>query len=49
MSEYFDKDFLKFFLGFVSIISISLIIILGARVYQKEHTPIPVHVQTQST
>jgi hypothetical protein len=36
MSQYFDKDFFKFFLGFVSIISISIIIIFVTRVYQEE-------------
>ena len=34
MSQYFDKDFFKFLLGFVAIIALSLIIILVARTYQ---------------
>ena len=34
MSQYFDKDFFKFFLGFIAIISLSLIIILAARSYE---------------
>jgi hypothetical protein len=34
MSEYFDQDFLKFFLGFVAIIALSLIVILIAQNYQ---------------
>ncbi len=33
MSQYFDKDFLKFFLGFISIISISLLIIIATKQY----------------
>ncbi len=33
MSKYFDHDFFKFFLGFIAIISFSLIIIFGARFY----------------
>ncbi len=34
MSQYFDKDFFKFFLRFAAIVSLSLIIILAARMYQ---------------
>ena len=34
MSKYFDKDFFKFLLGFVTIIAFSLIAILIARTYQ---------------
>ena len=34
MSQYFDKDFFKFLLGFVAIITFSLIIILIARTYE---------------
>lgn len=33
MSKYFDKDFFKFSLGFATIISISLIILIFTRVY----------------
>lgn len=35
MSQYFDRDFFKFFLGFAAIISVSLLIIIAARVYQE--------------
>lgn len=34
MSKYFDKDFLKFFLGFVAIIAFSLILIIVSKLYQ---------------
>ena len=34
MSQYFDRDFLKFLAIFIVIVSISLIIILLARAYQ---------------
>lgn len=34
MTKYFDKDFWKFFLGFISILSTSIIIILASRLYQ---------------
>lgn len=34
MTKYFDKDFWKFLLGFVSILSTSIIIILASRMYQ---------------
>ena len=33
MTKYFDEDFFKFLLGFIAIVSISLIIILATRVY----------------
>jgi hypothetical protein len=33
MKEYFDEDFFKFLLGFIAIVSISLIIILATRIY----------------
>lgn len=36
MSKYFDKDFFKFSIGFATIISISLIIILATRIYQEQ-------------
>ncbi len=36
MSQYFDKDFLKFFLGFIAIISISLVIIFATRFYEEK-------------
>ncbi len=35
MLKYFDKDFLKFFLGFAAIISVSLMIIVVTRVFQE--------------
>jgi predicted ferric reductase len=33
MSKYFDKDFFKFFIGFLAIVSLSLIIIIATRLY----------------
>ncbi|MCX6702074.1 MAG: hypothetical protein NTX96_02700 [Candidatus Zambryskibacteria bacterium] len=36
MSDYFDSDFFKFFFGFLTIIFISLIIILAAKIYFSE-------------
>ena len=36
MIKYFDKDFFKFLLGFVSILCTSLIILLASRLYQEE-------------
>lgn len=35
MSKYFDKDFFKFFLGFIAIISVSLMIIIATRVWEE--------------
>ncbi|HEY0221171.1 MAG TPA: hypothetical protein VGC58_03040 [Candidatus Paceibacterota bacterium] len=35
MSQYFDKDFFKFFTGFMVIIVISLTIILVTRIYEQ--------------
>jgi hypothetical protein len=35
MSKYFDKDFFKFFLGFVAIVSISLMFILATKLYER--------------
>lgn len=35
MTKYFDKDFFKFFLGFAAIISVSLMIIIAARLYEE--------------
>ncbi|MEI6843267.1 MAG: hypothetical protein WCK48_02050 [bacterium] len=34
MSQYFDKDFVKFLLGFIVIVLISCAIIIVARVYE---------------
>jgi len=36
MSQYFDKDFFKFFLRFAAILSVSIIIIIAARLYQTQ-------------
>ena len=36
MSQYFDKNFIKFFLGFAAIISVSLMIIFATRFYEKK-------------
>lgn len=33
MTKYFDEDFFKFLLGFIAIVSISLIIIIASRMY----------------
>jgi len=35
MLNYFDKDFFKFFLGFLAIISISLVVIFATKLYQE--------------
>lgn len=35
MSKYFDKDFFKFFVGFIAIISLSLMIIVATRVLEE--------------
>ena len=35
MGKYFDQDFFKLFLVFASIISISVVIILATRIYEK--------------
>lgn len=36
MSKYFDKDFFKFLMGFISILCTSLIILMASRLYQEE-------------
>ena len=36
MSDYFDKDFFKFFLGFAAIISLSLVVIFATRFYEEK-------------
>ena len=36
MTKYFDKDFFRFFMGFVAIICTSLIILLASKLYQDE-------------
>lgn len=36
MTKYFDKDFFRFFMGFVAIICTSLIILLVSRLYQND-------------
>ncbi len=33
MSKYFDRDFFKFFMGFVAIITFSLVIIIATQIY----------------
>ncbi len=50
MSQYFDKDFLKFLLGFVAIIFISLIITAVLKKYQdgKQMPTLP-SIQTAAT
>jgi hypothetical protein len=44
MSQYFDKDFWKFFLGFIAIVVLSLMIIIATKLYEKdqENNPAPV-------
>ena len=50
MSQYFDKDFLKFLLGFAAIIIISLIIVATLREYQAGKTKsVPETTQTAAT
>lgn len=36
MAKYFDKDFFKFFLRFAAILSVSIIMIIAARLYQTQ-------------
>ncbi len=36
MLKYFDRDFFRFLLGFVAILSTSIIIILVGRLYQEQ-------------
>jgi hypothetical protein len=36
MTKYFDKDFWRFFMGFVAIICTSLIILFASRLYQDD-------------
>jgi hypothetical protein len=49
MSQYFDKDFLKFLLGFAAIIFISLIIVAAIRANQEKIKSVPDTVQTAAT
>ena len=35
MSQYFDKDFFKLLLGFMAIVSVSLIIIIATKLYEE--------------
>jgi len=34
MSQYFDKTFWKFLLGFIAIVAMSCILIIGTRLYE---------------
>jgi hypothetical protein len=36
MTDYFDKDFFKFLMGFAAIILLSCVLIIAARLYQSE-------------
>ena len=36
MSQYFDKDFFKFFMGFAAIISVSLMIIFATHFFEQK-------------
>ncbi len=38
MSQYFDRDFFRFFLGFIAILAASLVILLATRIYQESST-----------
>ena len=38
MSQYFDKNFFKLFIGFVAILGVSYMLIVLARIYESEHT-----------
>jgi hypothetical protein len=50
MSQYLDKDFLKFLLGFVAIIFISLIVVATLRGLEDGKTKsVPETVQTAAT
>lgn len=35
MSKYFDKDFFRFFWGFIAIIAFSMILIMAGRFYEE--------------
>lgn len=35
MSQYFDKDFFRFSLGFLAIVSVSLVIIVATKLYEE--------------
>ena len=39
MSQYFDKDFFKFLLGFMAIILLSIVIIIATRLYESNLEP----------
>lgn len=49
MLQYFDKDFLKFLLGFAAIIIISLIVVAALRAYQDKNKPTAPAIQTAAT
>lgn len=38
MTKYFDKDFFKFFMGFLAIVTLSLLIIVVTRHYAEVRT-----------
>jgi hypothetical protein len=38
MSKLFDKDFFKFFLGFATIVSISLMVIIATKLYSEKQS-----------
>jgi len=47
MSQYFDKDFFKFLLGFVAIILVSLITLAYSKFYQSNEEGSPLQaIQT---
>jgi len=39
MSNYFDKNFFKFLLGFAAIVMLSFLIIFATRIYQSTEVP----------
>ena len=50
MSQYLDKDFLKFLLGFAAILIISLVVVATLKKYQDgKAQPVSPTVQTAAT
>lgn len=46
MAQYFDRDFFKFFMGFVTIVAVSLIIIIATRIYDEKLVVAPSDTNT---
>ncbi len=49
MTDYFDKDFFKFLTGFLAVIIISLIMVLGTKIYSNEKEINRASTATKST